>query len=514
MSPFEDLFRSPPRFLSVILQVIVFLYAFTLFSYVTADPDLWGHIKFGEEIWDRGSLPETNSHAYTAPDHPWINHEWLTEVLFFLIYRFSGSTGLLAFKLAIGLFIVHLLSRLYFKREKNIYIYTFYFFLIIPVMAPGFMARPHLITFLSLTILMFILHEFFDGNRRPLSWSPLLFLIWTNCHGGVVAGIAIYGLVTLIEGTRCWLTRKEDHHKKLITYFALSALAVLIHPQGTRLWVFLYQSLSLPRNISEWDPVPILSMNFWEFKLLIIFLLTTFLRQTKKRFWEVALIMAAVMYGFKHQRHTVLTMIVITPYLLLQFAELTRDWNLDDKFARLSVDFHQVIFAVLFFFSATLLYSGIDRYRATDFKILVAPGKYPVYAAQFMKANNLAGNILAPFDWGEYMIWKFPDSKVSVDGRFRTAYPEDVINNNLDFSAGGEKWKALLSEYPTDIVLTRKPDGPHDYLTTHPDWTKIYEDPVSMIFIRSSEPPGPVLKRYHNKELIQVDSKPSLSFPG
>lgn len=513
MSSTENNSNSLYRYGAVILQAVVYLYAFNLFAYTTADPDLWGHIKFGEQIWLSGSLTETNFYSYTAPDHPWINHEWLTEVIFYLIYKYTGSTGLLAFKLALGMFTVYLLTNLCLKRENNVLLYTFNFFLIIPVMAPGFMMRPHLITFLCLTILIYMLYEFIDGNHRPIMASPVLFLFWTNCHGGVVAGIGIYGLVAGIGGVQGWLLRKDNHYKKLLVCFAISCMAMLIHPQGMDLWVFLYHTLSLPRDISEWNPVPILTYQFWEFKLLVILLFTTLMRNTPKRFWELAIVAVAVIYGFKHQRHTVITMIVIAPYIHLQFSEIIRDWNLADTVNKLSSGFHQAIFITLIIFGGIQLYSGINKYRESDYEIMVPPNMYPVYAAQFIKANNIKGNILAPFDWGEYIIWNLPDSKVSVDGRFRTAYPEELINQNLSFSAGGTKWRALLNEYPTEIVLTRKSDKTHEYLSAQTDWLKIYEDIISTIHIKKESPQKPIQERFNNKELIQIDSPPSFLFP-
>tara|TARA_B100002003_G_C14075733_1_gene517518 strand:+ start:1051 stop:1338 length:288 start_codon:yes stop_codon:yes gene_type:complete len=73
MSSAEKSVPTPSRYIVIALQAMVYLYTFNLFSYTTADPDLWGHIKFREEIRLSGSLPETNFYSYNAPDHPWIN---------------------------------------------------------------------------------------------------------------------------------------------------------------------------------------------------------------------------------------------------------------------------------------------------------------------------------------------------------------------------------------------------------------------------------------------------------
>lgn len=65
--------------------VCFFVYAFSAiaFSSLDADTDLWGHIQFGKEILEKGFIPKFDSYSYTANGVPWINHEWLTEVIFF-----------------------------------------------------------------------------------------------------------------------------------------------------------------------------------------------------------------------------------------------------------------------------------------------------------------------------------------------------------------------------------------------------------------------------------------------
>ena len=68
--------------------VCLFVYAFSAmaFSFLDADTDLWGHIQFGKEIWEKGLIPKLDSYSYTANGFPWINHEWLTELTFYLFF--------------------------------------------------------------------------------------------------------------------------------------------------------------------------------------------------------------------------------------------------------------------------------------------------------------------------------------------------------------------------------------------------------------------------------------------
>ncbi|MBW2175222.1 MAG: hypothetical protein JRF64_11655 [Deltaproteobacteria bacterium] len=90
------------------------------FSFVTADPDLWGHVKFGEDIWQTKALSPSNLYSFTAPDHPWINHEWLSELIFYAAYSFLSDAGLLFLKLSIGLVIVWIISRIGLFRPAQI----------------------------------------------------------------------------------------------------------------------------------------------------------------------------------------------------------------------------------------------------------------------------------------------------------------------------------------------------------------------------------------------------------
>jgi hypothetical protein len=473
------------RIYALLFKVLILAYAFNQFSLISADTDLWGHLKFGEAAWMQNSLPSTDPYSYTAEGLPWVNHEWLAEIFYYLIYAALGSTGLLVFKLALGLFIIHLLSSLYFAKENNAYIYLLIFFLLVTVIAPGFMTRPHLLTFLFLTLLVVQLQQFFDGNLKALAWSPLLMLVWANCHGGVVAGIGIFGAVAAVEGGRCLYTG-EKHGRILLGYFTLSCLALLVNPEGYKLWVFFFESLSVPRDIGEWNPVPLSGTGFLEFKILTALFVASLFVPGRKRLWEVLIIGLAIIYGFKHQRHTVLAAIVMIPYLPLKMAEFSRRFHIQETLDGLSTQVSMVLKSAIVILTVGHLFVGLSKYQTSDFKILVEPGRYPTYAAQFLLANGINGNALVPFDWGEYFIWKLPESRVSVDGRFRTVYPDKILRQHMAFTAGQPEGDGLLKDFPTDLVVIRKSDPNRNFMENKTEWLKFYEDPLAKIYIRKS----------------------------
>ncbi len=496
-----------------IVRTLVVVYAVTCFAQVAADPDLWGHLRFGAEIWENGSIPRTDTHSYTAAGQPWINHEWLAEALFWVLYAVAGSTGLLVFKVCLGLLVLELLSWLYFARERSLLAYAPCFVLFVLAAAPGFMTRPQLMTYLCLALLLTALHRFFDGRRAAIWWTPLVMLLWVNSHGGVIAGLGLFGAVAAVETVRCRRTG-EQHWRPLLACFGLSSLAMLANPYGMDLWRFLYESVSTPRDIDEWAAIPLLGTSHWPLKAMALLFLATLTRPTRKRPWELAIIALTIVYGFRHQRHSVLAAIVMTPYLARECAAALGSSAAVQRWLRdLSPAFHTALAVCLVVFTVFQIGRTAVTHRAHGFRIAVDTRLYPVEAMRFMEANDIDGNILVPFEWGEYVVWKRPDSRVSLDGRFDTVYPEEVITAGFAFTAGREGWSRVIEAFPTDIVLSRRSDHGHWLMATYAGWERIYEDHIAAIWIPATDPPRSLLRRARAGTLLRTGGPPSPVFP-
>src|SRR5262245_45278561 len=77
--------------------------AVSVFSRTLADPDLWGHVKFGEDLWLTGRITRPDPYSYLTANQFWINHEWLAETIFYLAYATAGPLGLIVLKTVISL---------------------------------------------------------------------------------------------------------------------------------------------------------------------------------------------------------------------------------------------------------------------------------------------------------------------------------------------------------------------------------------------------------------------------
>ncbi|MFC1862359.1 hypothetical protein ACFL1Z_00215 [Thermodesulfobacteriota bacterium] len=179
-----------------------------------------------------------------------------------------------------------------------------------------------------------------------------------------------------------------------------------------------------------------------------------------------------------------------------------------------SITFFWLLNFLLILIIGYQLSHSTNRYLKASFNIIVDPSIYPVSAVNFLKENAIKGNILLPFEWGEYVIWKlYPDCKVSIDGRFRTSYPESVINDHFILLDNPERYKEILDKYPTDILLMRRNAVSQRLLSDKKDWVYIYSDKFSFIFIKDSNKMQEYLEKAKRKEIIYLNKELSIYFP-
>jgi hypothetical protein len=504
------------RCLDVAAKLLPVSAAIYFFSFITADPDLWGHIKFGEDIWRAKGLVRVDPFSFTAYGQPWINHEWLSEIIFYLTYRQFGDAGLLFGKLSIGLCIVAVLSNICAFRKQMPIVYATVMVLAISVISPGFMIRPQVFSFLFFSLFLYVLHQYLSERRNLLFLLPCLMALWVNLHGGFLMGWTL--LITVVTWktlTHFIFGKKTKHLGALWMWLLIASAATLLNPYGYKLLVFLYKTLSLPRQISEWNPVPLFDMSHSNLKLLALLFLATLCKEPKQnQGWELVACAMTLIASFCHGRHMPFFGIIVAPHLVFRLSALISD--IQPRFPRLTFTrtSQNLVAIFLGILIAHQTYTGTRRYVMSNCRIIVDPETYPVTAVRFLQLNDIRGNLLLPFDWGEYAIWKlYPGCKVSVDGRFRTVYPEPVIRAHFIPDNDWAGWKALIEKYPSDIILARQTPFFQALIQKGSPWTYVYSDSIAIVFLRNSQKNKEALQRFKAGRFEYTNSPPSIYFP-
>jgi hypothetical protein len=109
---------------------------------------------------------------------------------------------------------------------------------------------------------------------------------------------------------------------------------------------------------------------------------------------------------------------------------------------------------------------------------------YPVGPVDYLTTNSFKGELLVPFDWGAYVIWKlYPQVKVSWDSRYEVTYPEHVVEEQYRLFTGADDWRRLLSKYASDAILVHVNLPLTNLLSNLPGWKRVYKDKLWELYV-------------------------------
>ncbi len=491
----------------VFFRLVLFLACVWALWPTQADTDLWGHLRFGGNIVAQRTIPQVDPYSFTS-DRPWVNHEWLAEVLMFGAYGPAGAVGLMALKLAIDLgLLLIVLAELRRSLPAPLVRDRFTALLIVGIKSRAAVyVRPQLFSLLLFGVLLALLARADRGRWRALLLVPPLMALWTNLHGGWLVGLGTLG-IWLVFRLFARNLRTRDR-AVLLLLGGGSLLATLANPYGVGMWRFLHETVGMGRpDISEWWPIYLMPpgqiVTAWLPVLVAaIFLIVRLGRRNQPAY--VAIVALLALGSFRVNRLDAFFAIAVVMLLAPMFRP--RDTSRAPAALPASpVPVAKLALAVLLVaavFSVPIWFAARDKaYRiGLEGNFLPEPE-----AAAFVMANHLSGRMITWFDWGEYAIWHFsPAIKVSLDGRRETVYSINALRANYNFcnaKPGAVEW---ASRTHTDYVWLPNGVGVAPVLERE-GWNPVFRGRISSIFAR----PGDA-RRY----LSVGRSGGSGSFPG
>lgn len=231
--------------------------------------DIWIHIKTGDLILQNLALPGTDPYSFTAAEHEYFTHEWLSAVVFSLVYAAGGVPGLIFFKFFLVLTTWLLLFFATRASGDRLTVVLPPFGILGYVAAQRYLERPHMFTFVFTAAYMFLIARYrYAGRHRAWLWAIVpLHVLWVNLHSGFFLGIMVLGAFAvgeLLASVRADLTGARSHDvlpgRDVIFLLCLPALclaASLINPYGYRLLLFPFRLTGMEifmQTVFEWKP--------------------------------------------------------------------------------------------------------------------------------------------------------------------------------------------------------------------------------------------------------------------
>jgi hypothetical protein len=534
-----------------------------------ADPDLWGHVQYGRDLL-RDGLPATTTYSFTAQGYRWINHENLSEILLAIGADLLGPRGLLLAKCLLGLGVMGLILRHAMRQGAGMVAACFICLLVSINLTAHWSLRPQLMTYACYTLLLGLLSYCFQGwegrwrlrlpgspseqngdqlvvssRRLRFLWlAPLLFLVWANSHGGFVAGYCIFSAYLLLragEAVSCQGKAALGLVTRLLMMVFVTGLATLVNPYGPSLHLWLLESLSVPRpEITEWHPPQLLSVQSLPMLLLVSTwgIVLVFSRR-QRDFTHLVILTLTLWQTSQHARHLPFFALAFGFWAPLHVESILSRFHISRKNTSYGDEpgrpFHWVLAAGMCVAYALLGFKLCERLVDMPVK----RDQFPVSAVQYMADRQLQGKLVVTYNWAQYLIAAFGDEQatdgrmlVEFDGRFRTCYPQEIVDMHFDLVLGdpgpGMRFRSEHSPPfdPNRVLEFGQPDlvlinrfQPHSerFLQGKQDtWVLLYQDQIAQLWgrrARYDDPDRPEYIAAAARRVTETPQQGSVTWP-
>jgi hypothetical protein len=471
------------------------------------DTDTGIHIKAGEVILQTHTVPKYDPFSFHSPPLPWTAYEWLSEVIMALVHWAFGLTGIVMFFAVIIASTYYFLFRMLRKTNSDIFLCTFFVFLVIVSSSLHWLARPHVFS-LALTLVYYHVLSNYQYRRQNQLWVlPALMLAWVNLHGGFIVGILL--VIVYLGGNWIrlpWMpdgnsiTSKDKVPALALALFAC-VLAALINPYGYHILMRPFEVVSdtfLMDHITEFQ-----SPNFHgtlPFRYLLYLTIGVFAVSTiRVDLIEMGLVLLFTHMALYSVRYIPLFAIIVCP-ILVRYAALLVE-NTPGRIVSYYKKRAQNI---------ALIDASLSGYLwITGSLILICAGLWtgkihfqfdnkanPVAAIAFLKKNHLQGHMFNNETFGDSLIYTaWPQYRVFVDGR-SDMYGASRMKEYIDVVFLAPDWDHIFAKYNINWVFETASSPLSVLLLQSDGWRLIYADKVAHIFLRNVSQNEPILRGF------------------
>jgi hypothetical protein len=482
-----------------VFLIILALGLFTMAARAATDPDLWWHLRTGQLIVQNHKVFHADPYSYTRFGQPWVDHEWLSQVLIFGLYRLAGWGGLIV---GFGAVIAAAFFVVLLRCPGRPYVAGVITLLGAFASVPSWGVRPQMLTLLLATLLLLILERSYQ-HPSLLWWTPPLMLLWVNLHAGYAVGLALMALFLVgdaLDVTFGFAMFDSKDGRRASTRFRALALAIVacaavvpLNPYGAAMYSYPLETLrsrAMQSYIGEWR-----SPNFHQHRylpalaMILSSLVLPAISPRRLRPREVLLLSVMTFAALRSVRHIPIYTLIAVPILSALLMAWLQESGVEQRFQskHSTMTLRKTLLNAILL--AAFLIFSVARVRFVTHRQPEAEAKeFPAAAVSFIAAHQPPAPILAHYNWGGYFIWKlYPQYRVYIDGRADLYGDAFMDNLAAAYYLKGEAWRTLLSTWGIRTVVL-PPDAPVvTALRTLTDWQEMYADSQAVVFVKKTQ---------------------------
>lgn len=500
--------------------LILFLLIIGFFTLRTiSDNDVFYHLKTGQYILETQSIPTSDIFSFTAYGNRWVSHEWLSALIFFLIYKvFGGILGIIIFSALVCISTYYLAIKMALRKGANLYFILALIFPIAFLTLELWIPRPQIFSYFFVVFLIFLLERVRSGsNKKILYFIPLIFLIWANLHASVVLGLGILLFYLIAEFIKILIVKfnfyglsryiQSSANKNwqwfLLGVFVLSFGLSFVNPNTYHSLIYLFTIAPVIKFLGVMEWKSLLAYLYLPQAIIFLFLMiasVTFI------FWsaikrksidliELGLVTIFLILPLISIRHLSYFPLIVFPILI---TELTYYFKLNEFLEKTDRKFLA---------GQILLVIGIILLIVKLFTLpteLVNRHYLPVGATDFIKESNLQGQMFN-LEMGGYLIYRlWPEQKVFLDGRNEVFAGQPAEEYKI-VALTQDGWQEIIKKYDINyfIFWYRQPlvDVARNLSKQLRglNYKLVYWDDASVIYVKNNEQNKEIIEKYEYK---------------
>lgn len=459
-------------FIFPIFYIIYMLFGTLLLkSSINSDDYLW-HIKAGEWMLKNKTIPNTGILSWFGEDKPWVPHEWLSEIYFYITSNKIGMiTG--AF-LYIGFSLFLLFGLLYIFNKDGIKKNLLFSFLWMTIglfsVSVIVLARPHMLMLSIFAVLLFYCEKIRKDEsfsyKEIITFLPIA-ILGVNWHGGFASFFYIIPTIYLfssilpnIEIGR--IQCKKGPYKKYLCLLGVGIGSFFFSPSPVKLLFNLFNFADNQTSyIAEWQP---LSMsNGLVFLIVMLIMLFVFLvTEQKIDFTDICVLGALTVMTFVHVRFGTWLYIAGYFYIFKYIKKITFK------------DTEKLTFLLLLV--VTIFTVSVNGFTI-KYTIKQVLSDKAIQTVKNLKCERLYND----YNFGSELIYN--DVSVFFDPR-TDLYTGTSLQDTFDtLQSAPFKYKEYIDRYNFDGFITKANNNLDYYLSTHTDkYVCVYQDEICVVY--------------------------------
>jgi len=470
----------------ILYLITLILFGVMICRLCLCQQDICYLLALGRWIIDHGSLPLTDPFSWTYALYPngcpFVVHQWLTDILFFVVEKALKPTALVMIT-AIALSFSNVILPLKILGNFRIRVGECLSLLVLSMLSAEshLQVRPEIFSYVFFALYFFILIKADQNGNLSKKNLTILFLgmvLWCNLHSGFLAGLMAVSFWLSLSIIDQAFFGKQKFGYSYFSSLPLCFIATLINPSGYKLWLYLPSLYLSPIShyVSEWrhfDPYFLYYEPFYPLLILmVIFVVLTYktLQMGKLKdsgLKPILLGLVAIFIGLSVSRfmNTAAFCLIIAIAMLLNSFEREKQNN---RLLSFAIPSTIIVIATIIIVTDKLIPAKI----ADNCAEFTAPAE----GVNFLKNHPQEGRLLNDAQYGDFLQWSLqPCPKLFIDSRF-DLYDPNMIDRYFKLLECASGWQKSLQTFEIDWVFL----PPYFPLVTalhkNGNWQVLYSD--------------------------------------